>query len=315
MRFWRSVLRNQRIRVAVYVLVILGLFVIRGPQWWKAAVATRADPTAAHLVVAGADLAPSMVEALLASYRRDYPQARVEVQGRGTTHALQALVDGSAGAALLARPPLATEQAHFEARDGAPLLYEPIAVAGLALLCTADAALDSLTTTALRTWLSTATPDGFDRFYAEDPNLGLWEALLSSLDLPLDLAVDRERVVFVHDRAELVRALRDDPRAIGLMSSVFLPLDRAPARLKALAVRTEDDAAALPTHEAVGQGFYPLVHSLYVACRASARGEPAKFLTFASGARGQRIIERAGFLPARQFLREILLDGSSVGAR
>lgn len=319
MRFWRSVLRNQRIRVAVYLLVVVGLFLARGPQWWKDAIRSPSGSSGAsgRLVVAGADLAPTLAEALATSYERDYPQVTIERRGGGTTHALQALFDGEAQVALLARPPLASEFAHFERADGAPLLFEPIALAGLALLTSSASPLDSLDVAALKTMLAasiqgtTSTP----RFYAEDPNLGWWDALLEQLELPLTANDTSTRVVFVRSRTELEQALRDDPRAIGLMSSVFLPFDRAPDGLKLVHVRSENHAAVLPTHANVGHGRYPLRHSLFVACRARARGDASKFVTFASGARGQRLLDRAGFLPARHFLREILLDERPIGAR
>lgn len=319
MRFWRSVLRNQRIRVAVYVLVVLGLFLARGPQWWKDAVRgpSGSPGASSRLVVAGVDLAPTLVEALATSYARDYPQVTIERRGGGTAHALQALFDGEAQVALLARPPLASETAHFERADGAPLLFEPIALAGLALITSSASPLDSLDVAALKSMLAASIQDtsSAPRFYAEDPNLGWWDALLERLELPLTADETPTHVVFVRSRAEMEQALRDDPRAIGLMSSVFLPFDRAPAGMKLLHVQSAGHGAVLPTHANVGHGRYPLRHSLFVACRGRARGDASKFVTFASGARGQRILDRAGFLPARHFLREILLDERPIGAR
>ena len=68
-----------------------------------------------------------------------------------------------------------------------------------------------------------------------------------------------------------------------------------------------------PTYETVAGGDYPLFVSLFVACRTNGGIQGGKFLTHLASGRGQRQIERAGCIPARQVLREIFLTTKAVG--
>lgn len=319
MAVWRSTLLRRQVRIVFYVLVVLVLFLVRGPEHWRDAIGWRgaSDGADAALVVAGRANAPTLLDTLVRGYLRDYPEVAVELRDRGTAHALEALWNGEATVALLARPLLASERALFVESFGAAPICEPIALAGLAVLAARSASVDSLSWTHLEALVRGSPHEGTaERLYVEDPNLGVWDALLEHFpDVPTTPSAGAP-IYFVGDRDELFVALREDPSAIGVVSSIFLPGDEAPAGLGLVAVRGEAArAAALPTHLQVGHGVYPLRHRFYLACRADARGEVAKFVTFASSARGQRLVERAGFLPARQVLREILLDDRPMGAR
>jgi ABC-type phosphate transport system substrate-binding protein len=76
----------------------------------------------------------------------------------------------------------------------------------------------------------------------------------------------------------------------------------------AVAPDSEGAAAARPTHEAIAAGSYPLWHHLHVACRPGGGIEGDKFVTHLTSARGQRQVERSGYLPSRQVPREVILS-------
>jgi hypothetical protein len=69
-----------------------------------------------------------------------------------------------------------------------------------------------------------------------------------------------------------------------------------------------------PGYEHVGYGEYPLYHYLYIACLANGSTRGAMFVTHVTSDRGQRQVERAGFLPARQTVRQIYLTRRPLGA-
>jgi len=54
---------------------------------------------------------------------------------------------------------------------------------------------------------------------------------------------------------------------------------------------------ALPTHENVGSGEYPLARPLYLYLEGPAEGALADFIEFTLGEEGRRIIEKEGFVP------------------
>jgi hypothetical protein len=71
--------------------------------------------------------------------------------------------------------------------------------------------------------------------------------------------------------------------------------------------------AAAPGYEEIAYGEYPLIHHLIAACRAGGSIEGSMFVTYLTSDRGQRQIERAGVLPARHTLREIVLTRGPIG--
>jgi ABC-type phosphate transport system substrate-binding protein len=123
------------------------------------------------------------------------------------------------------------------------------------------------------------------------------------------------RVVFLKDDAAVLEALRQDGRALGLASSLFRASETGAEDARALPVQPDSAGAraVLPADEEVGTARYPLYHYLYVACRAHGGAEANKFVTHLTSARGQRQVERSGFLPARRYPREIILSTNPVG--
>ncbi|MBU0742966.1 hypothetical protein KJ554_11515, partial [bacterium] len=120
--------------------------------------------------------------------------------------------------------------------------------------------------------------------------------------------------VFLPDAAAVRAAVRDGGGALGLASTLTLPDDLDAAGVTTLAWRQEDAAeTAAPTREAIADGSYGLHHRLYAACRAGGGLQAAKFLTHLASGRGQRQIERAGYLPDSRVLREIILTRKPVG--
>ncbi len=180
------------IRLAVYVIVIAVLFVVRGrvdlgPAQRLLSGASAADST---LTIAGRDLAPALVDELVASYRRDYPALAVRLTEGGTNQALEDLLNRRADVAFLYRPPTAAEQAQLRTLDGDTAVVVPVAVGGLAVVAAGGATPPNLTVAQIA-----ATAAGGDggtaRMYAPDPNEGAWDALRQRLGLAGEAAGGR----------------------------------------------------------------------------------------------------------------------------
>jgi hypothetical protein len=71
-------------------------------------------------------------------------------------------------------------------------------------------------------------------------------------------------------------------------------------------------APAGPGESEVATGEYPLFHYLYVACRPRGGVQASGFVSFLSSGRGQRLVAREGYLPARDVPREIQLTNKPV---
>jgi hypothetical protein len=149
--------------------------------------------------------------------------------------------------------------------------------------------------------------------WASDPNDGLWDALRQCLGLARDAPVP-PNVKFLKDEKQVVEAVIADPRSIGTTSTLSLPDTVVTQGVHAVAIRADKGgAAAMPEYERIGYGDHPLYHYLYAACLANGSVRGAMFVTHLTSDRGQRQIERAGFLPARQTARSIVITTHPPG--
>lgn len=291
------------------------VFLLRGQKAQRGIgfrLANESD-TVTTVKLVGRDLAPGVVKRLVSNYQREYPRLRVLAEDGGTTHALEALANGKAGVGLLYRPPTPIEQAIIKSAVGDSVLYYPIALGGIAILAHGESGVESLTVDELRRFVRDDAGTRFERFYAPDPNQGLWDAFRRGLGVPEE-AVASPRVTFLKDESAVVQAVAVDPGGLGIGSTLTLPDSMPGLDVRFVKLRSDSgSAAASPGYEQVGYGEYPLYHYLYAACLANGSVRAAMFVTHLTSDRGQRQIERAGVLPARQTLRPIVLTRQPVG--
>jgi len=321
-----------RYRVIIYAVVAVGVFIYRNDIDWSWLTTAfqgqqQSEPT---LVLAGRDLAPGLVDILVDHYHRDYPELDIRTLPGGTNKALEDLVNRRADVAFLSRPPTPDEQDLFRQVDGDTAIVEPVGLGGILILAGTDTfqgdrspqADPGLTVEQLGRMMAGDMQGYGDRFYAADPNLGHWAAAARLVGRTPD-PVGEAAIVYLADDREVARAVANDPRSLGMVASFDLPA--APVRtLPALGdsaagprivplVGRSGDQEVDPTYETVAGGDYPLFVSLFVACRTNGGIQGGKFLTHLASGRGQRQIERAGCIPARQVLREIYLTTKDLG--
>ena len=297
--------------MAFYLAVIAGIlfFRFRGghgllPEAWTG---TAADST---LSIAGSSLAPELLVAWTAAWVRDYP-TRVLTMPGGTNHALEALLEGRADVALLTRPPTEAEQALFPgAHDEAPPCF-PVAFAALRVLRGTASARREVSCAELRALLA-GEAGSERRLYVPDPNFGWWDALRAALG-EASAGEAGSHVSFLADADSVAVAVARDPAALGIVSALAPPSPRPDVDI--VPVQGDSAAAAVfPDDASVADGSYPLTHHLWVVCRPRARGAASMFVTYLTSARGQRLVEREGFLPARRVAREVYLTTPSSPA-
>ncbi|MGD9546468.1 MAG: PstS family phosphate ABC transporter substrate-binding protein [Candidatus Krumholzibacteriia bacterium] len=312
------------VRMIIYLVVIAILLVNRGEIPWRRLAGTfrQAEQEDPLLRVGGRDLAPRLIDRLLAGYRQDYPDLALEVRSGGTNQALEDLINGRVDVAFLYRPPTPAEQDLFRETAGDTAVVTPVAVGAVLVLAAEGDRTDPLTPAGLAGILAGRTPGPAGPVYLPDPNEGLWDAVRSGLGLPGDLPPAGSPVVFLAGPDAVLAAVRDTgaaglPGAWCLVSGLALsrdPGEGAPDGLKFLPMQAgPDSAAAAPAYETVATGTYPLHHLLYAACLDTGGRQGGRFVTHLASARGLRQVERAGVVPARQILREIHLSRDPVG--
>ncbi len=301
------------VRVAFYAAVVAVVFLIRGQSAQRGLgfrFPTESD-TVKTITLVGLELAPGLIPPLVQGYHREFPDLHVLTRDGGTVRALEALANRDAAVGLLYRPPTRAEQAIVKSAVNDTVVYYPIALGGIALLGNPSSGLDALAMDDLRRFVRGERDARFDRLYAPDPNQGLWDAFRAGLGVAPDEPAP-EGATFLVDEAAVLQAVAADPRGIGIGSTLTLPDS---VGIRVLAVRPDTAAVAVrPGYEQVGYGEYPLYHYLYVGCLKDGSVRGAMFVTFLTGDRGQRQVERAGFLPARQTWRPISLTRHPLGS-
>jgi ABC-type phosphate transport system substrate-binding protein len=310
--------RFLRVRILVYALVLAALAMVRFTPGFRARLASfrgTSKPPSATVLVAGLDLAPVLIPQLADDYRRQYSWVDLRILGGGSRQALEDLVNGRVAVAFMNRLPTEEEKEIISTVVDSVETY-PIALGGIAILSAKDGNLDSLTTVELVAWLTGGPVEGRgkpERFYVPDPNLGLWAALAGQLGLTEDRPPG---VVWLADEMAVVRAVAADASSIGFSSTLSLPADLDPWGVRRVRVRGPSGTeAVLPGPGEIGSGDYPLYHYLYVAFLPEIEPTAAGFVTFLYSPLGQRRVEHAGALPARQAARIVQLAQEPLGGK
>ncbi|MFN8547921.1 MAG: substrate-binding domain-containing protein [Candidatus Eisenbacteria bacterium] len=312
-------LLRLRIRILVYAVIIFALLLIRlvpgvrqhlpHPGKWQL--------EAKGFILTGADLAPALTEKLLADYRERYPEVEVTVRSGGTAQGLEALINKQADVALLNRRPMPDEQSLFRRTLGDTVESWPIALGGIVLLARAERPIEALTVEQLRDFLrggDAAARGPIRRLYAPDPNLGLWDAVTQLLQVSAPPGGKWPGVIFLADPDSALVAVERDPEAFALASTLSLPSDLSARSLRVVPVRGAlSGAGTRPEEEEIATGDYPLFHHLYVSCRPDGGIQGSMFVTYLYSGRGQRLVRRLGFLPAREVAREVVLTTNPIG--
>lgn len=305
-------------RISFYLLVVAAVFLLRGPGLKGGGgglgfrLPTESD-TVKTITVAGLELAPELIPRLISHYEWRSPRLHVNAEPGGTARALEALVNNRAAVGLMYRPPNREEKSIVMSAVRDSVICFPIALGGIEVLAHDGSGPDSLQANDLRRALRGERHPAFARIYAPDPNQGLWDAFRTCLGFSAS-AANPDSVIFLEDEKGVVEAVLADPRGIGIASTLSLPDTVKSLGVHAVAIRADGrNAAALPEHEKIAYGDYPLFHYLYAGSLANGSVRGAMFVTYLTSDRGQRHVEREGYLPARHTARAIVITQEPLG--
>jgi ABC-type phosphate transport system substrate-binding protein len=170
--------------------------------------------------------------------------------------------------------------------------------------------VDSLTLEDLRRAVRGEGP--WTKIFAPDPNRGLWDTLTRQLG---ESGTPPAQVQWVSNESDVITAVAQDSNALGFASTLALPQDLGPVGVRMAGIRKAPGEPAFTANpQSVATGDYPLFHYLYVSCRPGSSGLASGFVTYLYSGRGQRLVTRAGYLPAREVPHLIQLDNRPIGA-
>ena len=267
-----------------------------------------------NLSSVGSDTLNNVMTLWAENFKKEYPNVRIQIEGKGSSTAPPALISGTAQLGPMSREMKPTELDEFEKKFGYPPTKVRVAIDALAVYVNKDNPLEQLTlqqvdavfsktrscggTADLGTWgalgLSGAWAQKPVSLYGRNSASGTYgffkEHALCNGDF-------RDTVKEQPGSASVVQGVSEDTYGIG-----YSGIGYKTSGVKSLALAAKDGAPFVSTDPAnVYAGKYPLARFLYVYVNQPPN-KPAdplvkQFLAFVLSQEGQTIVVKDGYLP------------------
>ncbi len=262
----------------------------------------------------GSDTLNNLMTFWAEGFRKEYPNVKIQIEGKGSSTAPPALISGTAQLGPMSRLMKPTEIDEFEKKYG----YKPtpirVAVDGLAIFVNKDNPLEKITLPQVDAIFSSTRKGGYATDVRTWGDLGLkgdWSAKPISLfgrnsasgtygyfkEHALYKGDFRDTVKEQPGSASVVQGITEDRFAIG-----YSGVGYHTSGVKALKVAEKDGAPFVDdAPENVLSGKYPLSRFLYVYVNA-APGKPLdplvrEFLKYVLSKEGQQMVVKDGYIP------------------
>ena len=284
------------------------------PAQVDAAIApyAKASGISGNLSSIGSDTLNNLMTFWAEGFRKQYPNVRIQVEGKGSSTAPPALIAGTAQLGPMSRPLKAEEIDEFEKKYGYKPSMVRVAVDGLAVYVSKDNPIEKLTLKEVDAIFSkTRKRGGKDAKTWGDVGLtGDWAAKPISLygrnsasgtygyfkEVALAKGDFKETVKEQPGSASVVQGVTEDRFGIG-----YSGIGYRTSGVKPLALSEKGDAYFSTSSEDVLSGKYPISRYLYVYYNA-APGKPLdplvrEFLRYVESREGQETVVKDGYLP------------------
>jgi phosphate transport system substrate-binding protein len=294
----------------------------------KISAYTRVDGVGGNLSSVGSDTLNNLMTLWSESFGRVYSGVRVQVEGKGSSTAPPALIDGTAQLGPMSRAMKSSEADAFEERFGYPPTQIRIAVDALAVYVHRDNPLDQLTLTevdavfshtrrcgaakGIDLWGELGLPSAYTgraiRLYGRNSASGTYGYFKK---VALCKGDYRPTTKEQPGSASVVQGIAEDLYGIGYSGIGYRT---SGVKTLKLAKKAGENYASTDPGD-VYSGRYPLARYLYVYVNRPAGGEldelTRQFLRFVLSREGQEIVLKDGYLPlpASVILEEIAKTG------
>ncbi len=262
----------------------------------------------------GSDTLNNLMTLWAEGFRKHYPNVNIQIEGKGSSTAPPALIEGTAQLGPMSRPMKKQEIEAFEAKFG----YKPTAIGvaldSLAVYVHKDSPLKELSLPQVDAIFSKTRKGGAAQDITTWGQLGVTGSLAS---MPISLygrnsasgtyGFFKEHALFKGDykdtvkeqpgSASVVLGVTEDKAGMG-----YSGIGYKTSGVKALALANKDGETAYePTYENVLENKYPLGRLLYVYV-AKEPNKPLppvikEFLTYVLSKEGQEVVVKDGYLP------------------
>ena len=240
----------------------------------------------------GEELAPQ----LIAEYKKDHPTAAFDLESKGTSYGMGALMGGYCDIAGASRLPTKEELEVAQYRN-VELNDYVIGFYAVAIVVNAGNAVTNLTreqvrdifTGTIQNWKDMGGPDAPVHLYIRDPMsgtyLGFKELAMENKSYPPDL----KTFTLATNYHAIAQAVAQDANGIGY-SGVNLAKD---AGAKVVAI-----GGVTPSADSVNKGEYPYARKLHLyTTKSNETPATSDFIKFTQSAKGQEVVARLGDVP------------------
>jgi len=275
---------------------------------------TKTDGVSGNLNSIGSDTLNNLMTFWAEGFRKQYPNVNIQIEGKGSSTAPPALIEGTAQIGPMSREMKKSEIEAFEAKFGFKPVAIGVALDSLAVYVNKDNPLEKLPLPQVDAIFSKTRKGGATAEIATWEQLGLTGAWAGK---PLSLygrnsasgtyGYFKEHALYKGDfkdtvkeqpgSASVVLSITEDKAGIG-----YSGIGYKTSGVKALALAKADGETAYePNYENVLQGKYPLGRMLYLYV-AKQPNQPLpkmveEFVKYALSKEGQEIVVKDGYLP------------------
>jgi phosphate transport system substrate-binding protein len=266
-----------------------------------------------NLSSVGSDTLNNLMTLWAEGFRREYPNVRIQIEGKGSSTAPPALIAGTAQLGPMSRTMKAEEIDEFEKKHG----YKPtpirVAVDGLAVYVHRDNPLEQLSLPEVDAIFSKTRKCGFKKDIRTWDGAGVTAMAGRAISLygrnsasgtygyfkehALCKGDYRDTVKEQPGSASVVQGVTEDPNGIG-----YSGIGYRTSGVKPLQLAAKPGAAAFGTDpESVLSGKYPLARFLFVYVNKAPNKPLAplvgEYLKYVLSRQGQEIVVKDGYLP------------------
>ncbi len=269
----------------------------------------------------GSDTLNNLMTLWAEGFRKQYPNVRIQIEGKGSSTAPPALIEGTAQIGPMSRPMKATEVDSFEGKYKYKPTAFPVAIDALAVYVHKDNPLQGMTIAQVDALFSKT------RRWGARENVDRWSQLGVTGDLsasPISLygrnsasgtygffkehalkgGDYKDEVKEQPGSASVVQGITEDPAGIG-----YSGIGYTTSGIRALPLSEKDGGPFMaPTQENAMNGSYPLWRHLLVYVN-KAPNKPLdplvkEFIKFIYSKEGQAVVIKDGFFPLPQSVIE-----------
>ena len=260
----------------------------------------------------GSDTLNNLMTLWAEGFKKAYPNVNIQIEGKGSSTAPPALIEGTAQLGPMSRPMKSSEIDEFEKKFGYKPTEVPVAVDALAVFVNKDNPIKGLTMAQVDGIFSSSRKSGSEDIttWGQVGLTGDWAAKTISIfgrnsasgtygffkDEALQKGDFKPTVKEQPGSSAVVQGIATDLGAIGYSGIGYKTSD-----VHTLALGEESDELVEPSYENCVNGEYPLARFLYVYVnkKPGTALDPltSEFLKFVLSKEGQEVVVKDGYFP------------------